>query len=37
MGVRQAIDAVTAGIPIEEYAKTHAELREAIEKFGVPK
>jgi ribulose-bisphosphate carboxylase large chain len=37
MGVRQAIDAVAAGIPLEEYAKTHTELREAIEKFGVPK
>ncbi len=37
MGVRQAIDAATAGIPLEEYAKTHTELREAIEKFGVPK
>jgi ribulose-bisphosphate carboxylase large chain len=37
MGVRQAIDAATQGIPIEEYAKTHHALREAIEKFGVPK
>jgi len=35
MGVRQAIDAVTAGIPLEEYAKTHKELKDALDKFGV--
>jgi ribulose-bisphosphate carboxylase large chain len=37
MGVRQAIDAVAAGIPLAEYAVTHPELREAVEKFGVPR
>ena len=37
MGVRQAIDAATAGIPIREYAKTHRELQDAIDAFGVPK
>jgi ribulose-bisphosphate carboxylase large chain len=37
MGVRQAIDAASLGIPLEEYAKTHKELKEAIVKFGVPK
>jgi ribulose-bisphosphate carboxylase large chain len=35
MGVRQAIEAADAGIPIEEYAKTHAELADALKKFGV--
>jgi ribulose-bisphosphate carboxylase large chain len=37
MGVRQAIDAAAEGIPLEEYAKSHKQLRDAIEKFGVPK
>ncbi|MBW2967971.1 type III ribulose-bisphosphate carboxylase [Candidatus Woesearchaeota archaeon] len=37
LGVRQAIDAASVGIPLEEYAKTHKELREAIDKFGIPK
>jgi ribulose-bisphosphate carboxylase large chain len=37
MGVRQAIDAAAAGIDIREYAKSHKELQEAIDKFGVPK
>lgn len=36
-GVRQAIDAATAGIPIRDYAKTHKELDDAIKKFGTPK
>jgi ribulose-bisphosphate carboxylase large chain len=34
MGLRQAVDAAAQGIPLKEYAKTHRELREAIEKFG---
>jgi ribulose-bisphosphate carboxylase large chain len=34
MGLRQAVDAVAQGIPLKEYAKTHRELREAIDKFG---
>jgi ribulose-bisphosphate carboxylase large chain len=37
MGVRQAIDAASQNISLEEYAKTHKELKEAIEKFGVAK
>ena len=32
--VRQAIDAYYSGIPLEEYAKTHKELRRALEKWG---
>ncbi len=32
--VRQAIDAYLKGIPLEEYAETHSELREALEKWG---
>lgn len=35
MGVRQALEAVLQGIPLKEYAKTHKELEEAIEKFGI--
>jgi ribulose-bisphosphate carboxylase large chain len=35
MGVRQAIDAVSQGIHLEEYAKTHVELHDALKKFGV--
>ena len=32
--VRQAIDAVVEGVPLEEYAKTHKELARALEKWG---
>ncbi len=32
--VRQALDAIMNGIPIEEYAKTHRELARALEKWG---
>jgi len=32
--MRQAIDAVMKKIPLEKYAKTHAELRKALEKWG---
>jgi len=34
MAVRQAIDAYLKGIPLEEYAETHKELRRALEKWG---
>lgn len=34
MGMRQAIEAVTKNIPLKEYAKTHRELKEALDKFG---
>ena len=32
-GLRQAWDAAVAGIPLDEYARDHAELRQALEKF----
>ena len=32
---RQAVDAVMQGISLKEYARTHAELRDAIKKWGV--
>ena len=32
--MRQAIDATLKKIPLEKYAKTHAELRRALEKWG---
>lgn len=32
--VRQALDAVVQGIPLEEYAKTHKELAKALDKWG---
>jgi len=32
--VRQAIEAVLKGIPLEEYAKEHRELARALEKWG---
>ncbi len=35
--VRQAIDAYLKGIPLEEHAKTHKELRRALEKWGFVK
>ena len=34
MGLRQAIDATMKGIPLKEYAKTHLELKQALDKFG---
>ena len=33
--MRQALDATLKGVPLEEYAKEHEELRAAIEKWGV--
>ncbi len=35
--VRQSIEATLKGIPLEEYAKTHKELRRALEKWGFVK
>jgi ribulose-bisphosphate carboxylase large chain len=35
--VRQALDAITRGIPLEEYAKDHKELARALEKWGFAK
>ncbi|HIP75498.1 MAG TPA: ribulose-bisphosphate carboxylase large subunit, partial [Thermococcus paralvinellae] len=32
--VRQALDAIIQGIPLDEYAKTHKELARALEKWG---
>lgn len=32
--VRQAIDAIMSGVPLEEYAKSHRELARALEKWG---
>ncbi|MEW6048875.1 MAG: RuBisCO large subunit C-terminal-like domain-containing protein [Bacillota bacterium] len=32
--IRQAIDAVTSGQPLDEYAEEHEELRLALERFG---
>ena len=32
--IRQAFDAVTAGVPVAEAARTHAELRQALDFFG---
>jgi ribulose-bisphosphate carboxylase large chain len=32
--VRQALDAISKGIPLEDYAKDHKELRRALEKWG---
>lgn len=34
MGMSQAVDAAFEGIPAREYAKTHRELEEALEKWG---
>jgi len=34
MAVRQALEAYYQGIPLEEYAKTHRELAEALKKWG---
>lgn len=35
--LRQAIDAVLKGIPLEEYSKAHKELKAAVDKWGVVK
>ena len=35
--VRQALEAVSKGIPLDEYAETHKELRRALEKWGYTK
>ncbi|HIE54677.1 MAG TPA: type III ribulose-bisphosphate carboxylase [Chromatiaceae bacterium] len=32
--VRQALEAIMKGIPLDEYAETHKELRRALEKWG---
>jgi ribulose-bisphosphate carboxylase large chain len=34
MGMSQAVDAAFAGIPLSEYAKTHEELKIALERWG---
>jgi ribulose-bisphosphate carboxylase large chain len=34
VSIRQAWDAVTAGVPMAEAARSHAELRQALETFG---
>ncbi len=34
IAVRQAIEATLRGIPLEEYAETHRELKRALEKWG---
>ncbi|NJE60508.1 type III ribulose-bisphosphate carboxylase [Thermococcus sp. 21S7] len=34
MAVRQALDAIMQGIPLDEYAKSHRELARALEKWG---
>ncbi|MEM0325684.1 MAG: RuBisCO large subunit C-terminal-like domain-containing protein, partial [Desulfurococcaceae archaeon] len=35
--VRQALEAIQKGIPLDEYAKTHKELSRALEKWGFVK
>ena len=35
--VRQALEAIAKGIPLDEYAETHKELRRALEKWGFVK
>ena len=32
--MRQAVDAAMEGVSIEEYSRNHAELKQAIEKWG---
>ncbi|MEM3980583.1 MAG: RuBisCO large subunit C-terminal-like domain-containing protein, partial [Ignisphaera sp.] len=34
MAVRQTLEAISKGIPLEDYAKDHKELRRALEKWG---
>lgn len=35
--VRQALEAVSKGIPLNQYAETHKELKRALEKWGFVK
>ena len=37
LAVRQALDAISKGIPLDEYAKDHKELARALEKWGFVK
>ncbi len=37
MGMRQALDAAMKNITLKEYAKTHLELKEALDEFGYPR
>jgi ribulose-bisphosphate carboxylase large chain len=37
MAVRQALDAIVKGIPLEKYAESHRELARALEKWGFVK
>jgi len=37
MGARQAVEAVMQKVSLKEYAKTHLELKEALDKFGYPR
>ncbi|MEM4502151.1 MAG: RuBisCO large subunit C-terminal-like domain-containing protein, partial [Ignisphaera sp.] len=32
--VRQALEAIVKGIPLDDYARDHPELRKALEKWG---
>jgi len=34
LGIRQAIDATLEKVPLKQYAKTHKELKDALERFG---
>jgi ribulose 1,5-bisphosphate carboxylase large subunit-like protein len=34
--IRQAADAVMAGVPLRDYAQSHAELNQALQKWGTP-
>jgi len=36
MAMRQALEATMNGIPIEEYAEEHKELKRALERFMPP-
>jgi len=35
VAMSQAVDAAYEGIPADEYAKTHAELKAALDKWGM--
>ncbi len=37
LAVRQALEALSKGVPLEEYSKTHRELARALEKWGFAK
>ncbi|ADI32501.1 type III ribulose-bisphosphate carboxylase [Staphylothermus hellenicus] len=37
MAVRQSLEAILKGVPLDEYAKTHRELARALEKWGFAK